>query len=74
MCDKFITEILKIKVSYAKKLYIIGLMKTNRFIVISSKNKIANLVPDLKHKESIYCKKNRNVINWLSGWNIKVVK
>ncbi len=35
MCDTFVPEIQKIKIRYAKKLHVSGLMKTNRYIVIN---------------------------------------
>ncbi len=57
MCDTFVTEIQKIKIRYAKKLHVIGLMKTNRHIINNGKNKKASLVPDHKRKDIRYCKK-----------------
>jgi len=65
MCDTFVYEIQKIKIKYVKKLHVTGLMKTNRYIMINGKNKLANLVPDHKQKDIIFCKKT-NVIIWLS--------
>jgi hypothetical protein len=35
MCETFVSKIRKIKIRYAKKLHVIGLMKTNRYIVIN---------------------------------------
>jgi Transposase DDE domain len=54
--ETFITEIEKIKVKYAKKLFVIGLMKTDRFVVINGKKLKANTVPDHKMKDIHYCK------------------
>ena len=59
MCDNFVSEIQKIKISYAKKLHFIGLMKINRFIKINDKNKMANLVPNHKRKDIRFCKKHK---------------
>jgi Transposase DDE domain len=57
ICDTFISEIQKIKIKYAKKLHVIGLMKTNRTVLINGKKMMANLVPDHKRKDVKYCKK-----------------
>jgi Transposase DDE domain len=57
MCDTFIVEIQKIKIGYAKKLHVIGLMKTNRSILINGQKMMANLVPNHKRKDIKYCKK-----------------
>ena len=46
MCDTFMSEIQRLKIRYVKKLLVIGLMKTNRCIMINGKNKMANLLPD----------------------------
>ena len=48
MCDTFVSEIQKINIRYAKKKHVIGLMKTNRSIIINGKKKKASLVPDHK--------------------------
>jgi hypothetical protein len=48
MCETFVSEIQKIKIRYAKKLHVIGLMKTNRYIVINGITKTASLVPVYK--------------------------
>ncbi len=48
MCDTFVCEIQKIKIKYAKKLHGIGLMKTNRYIMINGIKKSASLVPNHK--------------------------
>ena len=37
MTENFIDQIEKIKVKYVKKLYVIGLMKTDRFVEIGGK-------------------------------------
>ena len=42
VCDIFVSEIQKIKISYVKKLHFIELMIINRFIKINDKNKMAN--------------------------------
>jgi hypothetical protein len=68
MCDTFVSEIQKIKIRYAKKLHIIGLMKTNIYIMINSIKKTASLMPVYKQKDIIFCKKT-NVIIWLSIYN-----
>jgi hypothetical protein len=54
--DTFVSEIQKIKIRYAKKLHVIGLMKTNRFIIINGIKKTASLVPDHKRKDIRFCK------------------
>ena len=59
MCDTFISEIQKIKIRYAKKLHVIGLMKTNRYIVINGITKTASLVPVYKQKDIRFCKKHK---------------
>ena len=59
MCDSFISEIQKIKIRYAKKLHVIGLMKTNRYIVINGITKMASLVPVYKQKDIRFCKKHK---------------
>lgn len=51
--EKFIDEIHKIK----KNLFVIGLMKTNRIIVIEGNKHKANLIPELKRKKIKYCRK-----------------
>ena len=51
--EKFIDEIHKIK----KDLFVIGLMKTNRIIVIQGNKHKANLIPELKRKQIKYCRK-----------------
>lgn len=53
ICERFICEIQKIK----GKLFVIGLMKTNRFISINGKKHKANLIPDIKRKQIKYSKK-----------------
>jgi hypothetical protein len=45
MSDTFVSEIQKNKIRYGKKLHVIGLMKTNRYIVINGITKTASLVP-----------------------------
>ena len=35
MCDTFMSKIQKIKIRYAKKLHVIGLLKINRSIIIN---------------------------------------
>ncbi len=64
MCDTFVSEIQKIKIRYAKKLHVSGLMKTNRSIIINGIKKTANLVLDNKHKDIRFCKKQK--INYLA--------
>jgi hypothetical protein len=59
MCDTFVSEIQKIKIRYAKKLNVIGLMKTNRSIIINGIKKTANLVPDHRRKDIRFCKKHK---------------
>ncbi len=59
ICDTFMSEIQKIKIRYAKKLHIIGLMKTNRYIVIKDITKTASLVPVYKQKDFRFCKKHK---------------
>ncbi len=59
ICDTFASEIKKIKIRYAKKLLVIGIMKTNRFIIINGINVTASLVPDYKRKDIRYCKKQK---------------
>ena len=54
--ENFIAEIEKIKLKYAKKLFVIGLMKTDRFVIIGNKKLKANTVPDHKMKDIKYCK------------------
>jgi hypothetical protein len=51
MCATFVSEIQKIKIRYAKKLYVIGLMKTKRYIIINGIKMTASLVPDRKRKD-----------------------
>jgi hypothetical protein len=51
MCESLVSEIQKIKIRYAKKLHVISLMKTNRYIVIISITKTASLVPAYKQKD-----------------------
>ena len=65
ICDTLITEIQKITIKYAKKLHVIGLMKTNRSVLINGKKMMANLVPDHKRKDIKYCKKYK--CNYLSA-------
>jgi Transposase DDE domain len=65
MCDTFISEIQKIKIKYAKKLHVLGLMKTNRSVIVNGKKMMANLVPDHKRKDIKYCKKYK--CNYLSS-------
>lgn len=57
ICDNFIAEIQKIKIKYAKSLHVIGLMKTNRTVLLGKKIMLANLVPEHKRKDIRYCKK-----------------
>jgi len=57
ICDNFIAEIQKIKIKYAKSLHVIGLMKTNRTVLLGKKIMFANLVPEHKRKDIRYCKK-----------------
>jgi hypothetical protein len=59
MCESFVSEIKKIKIRYAKKLYVIGLMKTNRYIVINDITKTASLVPVYKQKDIRFFKKHK---------------
>jgi hypothetical protein len=59
MYDTFISEIQKIKIRYAKKLHVIGLMKTNRRIIITGVKKTASLVPIHKRKDIRFCKKHK---------------
>ena len=59
MCETFVSEIQKIKIRYAKKLHVIGLMKTNRYIVINGIIKTASLVPVYKRKDIRFCKKHK---------------
>ena len=42
-----------------KKIHGIGLMKTNRSIIINGKKKMASLVPDHKRKDIRFCKKHK---------------
>ena len=51
--EKFISEIHKIK----KELFVIGLMKTNRIIIVKQKKYKANQIPELKRKQIKYCRK-----------------
>jgi hypothetical protein len=39
MCYTFLSEIQKVKIRYAKKLHVIGLMKTNKPIIINAKKR-----------------------------------
>jgi len=59
MCDTFVSEIQKIKIRYAKKLHVIGLMKTNSCIIINGESKKAKLVPVYKQKDIRFCKKHK---------------
>ncbi len=59
LCYTFLSEIQKIKIGYAKKLYVTGLIKTNRSIIINGKIKKASLVPDHKRKDIKFCKKHK---------------
>jgi hypothetical protein len=54
MSDTFVFEIQKIKIRYAKKLHVIGLMKTNRYIMINGIKMTASLVPNHKRKDIRY--------------------
>jgi len=60
ICDTFVSERQNIKIRYAKKLHVIGLMKTNRRILINGKIKTASLVPDYKRKDIRFCKKHNS--------------
>ncbi len=51
--EKFLIEIKRIKTN----LFVIGLMKTNRFITIEGKSYKANNIPEQKRKKIKYCKK-----------------
>lgn len=51
--EKFIDEIHKIQ----NDLFVIGLMKTNRIIVVQGNKHKANLIPELKRKQIKYCRK-----------------
>lgn len=51
ICEKFISEINKIKVSTGNKLNVIGLMKSNRIITIEGQKINGNKVPELKRKK-----------------------
>lgn len=51
MCNNCVSEIKNIKIRYAKKLHVIGLMKTNRLNTINGKNKMVNLVQNYKRKD-----------------------
>jgi len=66
MRNNFVSEIKKIKIRYAKKLHVIGLMKTNRSIMINGIKKTASWCQFISKKISDFAK-NKNVINWLSG-------
>jgi hypothetical protein len=57
MCYISMTEIQKFKKRYAKKLHVIGLMKTNSCLMINGINKMANLVADHMLKDFRFCKK-----------------
>jgi len=59
ICDTFVSEIQKVKIRYAKKLHVIGLMKTNKSIVINGIKKTASLVSDYKLKDIRFCKKTQ---------------
>lgn len=56
ICLNFIEEMQKIKIKYAKKLHVIGLMKPNRKIIIGGVTVLASQVPDNKRKEVRYNK------------------
>lgn len=56
MSEHFIDEIEKIKVKYVKKLFVIDLMKTDRFVEIGGKKMKANTVVDHKMKDIHNCK------------------
>lgn len=47
-CDTFMSDIHEIQIRYAEKIHVSGLLKTNGYIIIKGKNKMANLVPDYK--------------------------
>jgi hypothetical protein len=59
MSDTFVSEIQKIKIRYEKKLHVIGLMKTNRYIMINGIKMTASLVPNHKRKDIRFCKKHK---------------
>jgi hypothetical protein len=59
VCDTIVSEIQKINIRHAKKLHVIGLMKTNRYIIINGIKKTASLVPNHKRKDIRFCKKNK---------------
>ena len=54
------SEIQKIKVRHTKKLHFIGLMKTNRCIMLIGRSKMANLEPDHKRNDIRFCKKHKS--------------
>lgn len=57
ICEEFISKISSIKVKYAKNIHVLGIMKTNRKITISGKEKMANLIPELNRQNTKYCSK-----------------
>jgi hypothetical protein len=50
MCEKFISEITKLKAKSGNQLNVLGLMKSNRIITIVGVKMNANKVPELKRK------------------------
>jgi len=57
-CEKLIKEIRSIKAKgAAKKLHVIGLMKTDRIIIIDGKSYKASLIPEIKRKNIQNCRK-----------------
>lgn len=55
--EGFINTVDKIKLKYAKKLFVIGLLKTNRIITLERKTYKASSIPNIKRKEIRHCKK-----------------
>jgi len=59
MCDTFVSEIQKIKIRYAKKLRVIGLIKTKKSIMNNGIKKTASLVPVYMQKDIRFWKKHK---------------
>lgn len=53
--EGFIRQVQGIRIRYAKKLHIIGLMKTDRFVAIKGKTVRANQVAEYKRKDIANC-------------------